>query len=277
MPGFEEVLCLGLIQGLTEFLPLSSAAHVALAETLFDVGAGASHLDGAERLTLHACLHAGTLLAGLLYFHERLALAAAGFWRSVRAGRVPGPSAPGGDLTFMAVASLPALLTGAVLQPALDRWQSQPLAIGFGLILTALWLTSTLWARSGGRTTMSLRGAALLGLAQSLAWLPGLSRSAASLTTALWLGVRPERAFELGMLATLPLLLGTVVLDVLGAERLTGSPLVLLSGALMALGAGLLALFALRRLLQRGQVAWCALWLLPVALASLALAKAWPQ
>lgn len=282
MPGIEEVLCLGLIQGLTEFLPLASAAHVALAETLFDVGAGASHLDGDERLTLHACLHAGTLLAGLLYFHERLGQGAVGLWRSARLGRLPGPGAPGGDLTFMAVASLPALLLGVVLQPALDRWQSHPLAIGFGLILTALWLTSTLFIsrggpRSAGRTTLSLRGAALLGLAQSLAWLPGLSRSAACLTAALWLGLRPERAFELGTLALLPVLLGTVVLDVLGAERLTGSPLVLLSGALMALGAGLLALFALRRLLQHGQVAWCALWLLPVALASLALAKAWPQ
>jgi undecaprenyl-diphosphatase len=286
MPGFEEVLCLGLLQGLTEFLPLSSSGHVALAETLFDVGAGASHLDDAERLTLHAFLHAGTLLAALLYFHERLISNFVGLWHSLRIGRLPGPNAPGGDLTVMAVASVPALLAGALLQPALDRWQSHPLAIGFGLILTALCLTSTLFtsrvpstggARSAGRTTLSLRGAALLGLAQSLAWLPGLSRSGVSLTSALWLGVRPERAFELGILATLPVLLGTVVLDVISAERLTGSPLLLLSGALMALGAGLLALFGLRRLMQHGQLAWCALWLLPVALASLALAKAWPR
>src|SRR5262245_10752165 len=158
MPGFEEVLCLGLIQGLTEFLPLSSAGHVALAETLFDVGASASNLDGAERLTLHACLHAGSLLAGLLYFHERLASNALGLWRSLRVGKLPGPSAPGGDFTFMAVAGGPPAVLGVLLQPALERWQSQPLAIGFGLILTALWLTSSLWARSMGRTTVSLRG-----------------------------------------------------------------------------------------------------------------------
>lgn len=277
MPGFEEVLCLGLIQGLTEFLPLSSTGHVALTETLFDVGTSASNLDGAERLTLHACLHAGTLLAGLLYFHEQLASNAVGLWRSLRLRRLPGPSAPGGDLTFMVVAGGPAALLGAVLQPALERWQSQPLAIGFGLILTALWLTSSLWARNGGRTTASLRGATLIALAQSVAWLPGLSRSAASLTTVLWLGVRPERALELGILATLPVLLATLVLDLVSAERLTGSAPLLLSGFLVALGAGLLALFALRRLLLHGQVAWCALWLLPVALASLALAKAWPQ
>ncbi len=277
MPGIEEVLCLGLIQGLTEYLPLASTGHVALAETLFDVGAGASYLDSAERLTLHACLHAGTLLAGVIYFHERLAQGAAALWRGLRAGQLPGPSAPGGELSFLAVASLPAVLVGAVLQPPLERWQSQPLAIGFGLILTSLWLTSTLWARSSGRTSLGLRGALLLALGLCLAWLPGLSRSAATLTTALWLGVRPERAFELGMLATLPVLLATVVLDLAGAERLTGSPLVLLSGALAALCAGLLALFALRRLLQHGQVASCALWLLPVALATLALAKAWPQ
>lgn len=277
MPGFEEVLCLGLIQGLTEFLPLSSAGHLALAETLFDVGASASNLDGAERLTLHACLHAGTFLAGLLYFHDRLAANAVGLWRSLQLGRLPGPTAPGGDFTFLVVAGLPPALLGAVLQPALEPWQSQPLAIGFGLILTALSLTSSLWARSAGRTTTSTSGALLVALAQTLAWLPGLSRSAASLTTVLWLGVRPERAFELGILATLPALLATLLLDLIRAERLTGSALLLISGMLVSLGAGLLALFALRRLLQHGHVAWCALWLLPVALASLALAKAWPQ
>jgi len=273
--GFEDAVCLGLLQGLTEFLPLSSDAHLALAETLLDVGAGS--VDDAERLTLHACLRAGTLLAGLLFFRERIGATAIGLGRSLRAGHLPGSNAPGGDAVFIALASLPTLLLGLVLEPLVERWQSRPLALGFGLILSALCLTSSLWAPAGTKTSTTLLGAAWLGTAQGIAWLPGLSRSAANLVTALWLGVRAERAFELAMLATLPALAGALALELWNAEQLAGSALTLLGGALVAFGAGLLGLYLLRRLLQHGHVAWCALWLLPVALASLALAKAWPR
>jgi len=274
-PGFEEAVCLGLVQGLSEFLPLSSDAHLALAETLLDVGAGG--FDEAERLTLHACLRAGTLLAGLVFFHERIGATSVGLWQSLRARRLPELSAPGGDAVFLVLASVPTLLLGLVLQPLIERWQGQPLALGFGLIVSALWLTSSLWARAGSKTSTSLLGAAWLGTAQGIAWLPGLSPSAANLVMALWLGVRTERAFELGMLATLPALGGALSFELWSAEQLTGSALTLLSGTLLAFGGGLLGLYLLRRLMQHGHIAWCALWLLPVALASLALAKAWPR
>jgi undecaprenyl-diphosphatase len=273
--GVEEAICLGLLHGLTEFLPLSSDAHVALAETLLDVGRAAGY--DADRVTLHACLRAGTLLAGLVYFRESIATATIGLWRGLRSGQLPGPSAPGGDAVFVAVVNLPTALLGVVLQPAIERWQGRPLAIGFGLILTALWLTSSLWARAGSRTSTSWLGAGLIGVAQGLAWFPGLSRSAANLTTALWLGIRAERAFELAILATLPALAAALTLQLLDADPLTGSAVVLVAGTLAAFGAGLLGLFSLRRVMQHGYLAWCALWLLPVALASLALAKAWPR
>jgi len=79
------------------------------------------------------------------------------------------------------------------------------------------------------------------------------------------------------MLATLPALAGAIVLELVTADHLAGSALVLGAGTLAAFGAGLAGLYLLRRLVQSGQVAWGALWLLPVALASLALAKAWPR
>ena len=274
--GLEDAICLGLVHGLTQFLPLSSDAHVALAETLLDLNA-AGGSDAAEQLaTVHACLRAGTLLAGLCYFRERIGAISIGLWRSLRGGKLPGPAAPGGDAVFVAVAAVPTILLGLVLQPLVLRWQGKPLAIGFGLILTALWLTASLWARAGSKTSSTLLGAAVLGTAQGIAWLPGLSRSAANLILALWLGLRAERAFELAMLASLPAIAGALCFELALADQLAGSALVLLTGALFAFGAGLLSLYLLRRLMQYGHVAWCALWLLPVALASLALAKAWP-
>jgi len=273
---FEEAVCLGLLQGLTEFLPLSSDAHVALAEMLLDVGAAGNH-DSAELLTLHACLRAGTLLAALCFFHQRIAAISIGLFQSVRAGRLPGPTAPGGEAVVVAIACVPTLVLGLLLQPVVLRWQGRPLALGFGLILSALWLTTSLWARPGSKTSTSLIGAALLGTAQGIAWLPGLSRSAANLVTMLWLGIRAERAFELAMLATLPALGGALAFELGAVEHLTGSALTLGAGTLVAFAAGLVGLYLLRKVVQSGHVAWGALWLLPMALASLALAKAWPR
>lgn len=274
--GLEDAICLGLVHGLTQFLPLSSDAHVALAETLLDLNTTGGMEASDQLVTLHACLRAGVLLAGLCYFRERIRAIMIGLWRSLRARRLPGPAAPGGDAVFVAIAAVPTILLGLVLQPLVLRWQGQPLAIGFGLILTALWLTASLWARAGSKTSTTLVGAAVLGTAQGIAWLPGLSRSAANLILALWLGLRAERAFELAMLASFPAIAGALCFELALADQLAGSALILITGALCAFGAGLLSLYLLRRLMQYGHVAWCALWLLPVALASLALAKAWP-
>ena len=278
MPAFEETACLGLLHGLAEFLPISSDGHVALAETLLDLGGGTTGgLSGAERLTLHACLRAGSLLAALIYFRARIASITVELWHCLRSSQLPRAGGPGGDAVIILCASLPTALLGLALQSVIASWHARPLAIGFGFIVTALLLTSTLWARPGSRSSVSLPGAALLGVAQGLACLPGLSRSAANLTTVSWLGVRPERAFELAMLAMLPASLGTLGLQLWAADGGTQQPaLPLLLGAAAAFGAGLLGLFLMRRLVARSLLPWLSLWMLPVALATLALAKAWP-
>jgi undecaprenyl-diphosphatase len=278
MPALEETACLGLLHGLTEFLPISSDGHVALAETLLDLGGGATGgLSGGERLTLHACLRVGSLLAALVYFRARIAGIAVELWHCLRSSQLPRAAGPGGDAVILLCSSVPTALLGLALQPVLLHWQARPLAIGFGFIVTALLLTSTLWARPGSRSSISLSGAALLGVAQGLACLPGLSRSAANLTTLSWLGVRPERAFELAMLATLPASLGTLGLQLWAADGPAQPALPLVLGAAAAFGTGLLGLGLMRRLVARSLLPWLSLWMLPVALATLALAKAWPR
>jgi undecaprenyl-diphosphatase len=278
MPALEETACLGLLHGLAEFLPISSDGHVALAETLLDLGGGATgSMSGAERLILHACLRAGSLLAALVYFRTRIAGIAVELWHCLRTAQLPRAGGSGGDAVIILCASVPTALIGLALQPVLLRWHVRPLAIGFGFIATALLLTSTLWARPGSRSSISLSGAALLGVAQGLACLPGLSRSAANLTTVSWLGVRPERAFELAMLATLPASLGTLCFQLWAADGPAQPALPLVLGAAAAFGAGLLGLALMRRLVARSLLPWLSLWMLPVALATLALAKAWPR
>ena len=116
----------------------------------------------------------------------------------------------------------------------------------------------------------------MIGIVQGLSVLPGMSRSGATIALALWLGVRKDRAFELSMLASLPFVLrGCIDLPEVAADirRLSTG---IVAGA-VAFVMGLVALIVLRRAVNQGRFAWFALWVGPLALATLAMAKAWPE
>jgi undecaprenyl-diphosphatase len=265
---FEQAVFLGVLQGLTEFLPISSDGHLALAQLLLEVDGGG--------LTLSVLLHVGTLLATLLYFRQRILGVLVDAWQHLRGGRMPDPAAPGRDAVLVMVATVPTGLIGLALRDVVAEWTGEPLATGFGFVITACLLTSTLWARPGNTLSPSLWGALLLGLAQGIAVAPGVSRSGLTIVTALWLGVRSDRAFELSMLMSVPAVSAAVLLELLEGDSMMGHWFALGSGAVAAFAVGLLALTLLRRVVSSGNLAWFALWVLPLALATLALAKAWP-
>jgi undecaprenyl-diphosphatase len=265
---FEHAILLGILQGLTEFFPISSDGHLALAQMLLEVeGTG---------LTLAVLLHTGTLLATLIYFRERIASVFVDVWQSLKQGRLPAQGTAGWDAVFVTVATIPTGLIGLALRDTVASWIEQPLCTGFGFIITALILTSTLWARPGPVSSPSLWVAVLLGIAQGIAVTPGISRSGSTIAALLWLGVRSERAFELSMLMSIPAVAAAMLLELWAGDPLQGSALPLITGAIAAFGVGVVALRALRQVLARGHLAWFALWVLPLALATLALAKAWP-
>ena len=220
-------------------------------------------------------LQVGTLLATLVVLRHRVGLAVIdGSKALVRPSRFQTTSG-GRDALVVLVASLPTTLIGFGLEHAMRRWTHSPLAIGLGLLVTAAMLLSTRWVDTGNDEVPGLEGAALIGVAQGLAVLPGLSRSGSTIAMALWLGVRPDRAFELSMLMSLPAVLGAVLLEVphvLPGDQVLGA----LFGAMVAFAVGVVALLVLRRVVVRGHFSLFALWVLPVALATLALAKAWP-
>lgn len=268
LPPLLHAALLGALQGLTEFLPISSSGHLALAQTLFE-------MEGAE-LTLSVVLHAGTLLATLVYFRRRIFEVIFDLVDCVRSGRLPPPGAPGRDALVVLVASIPTGIMGLTLHDTVEEWTREPLATGFGFIGTALLLISTLWVKSGNVLSPTMWVALAVGLAQGIAIFPGISRSGATIVVALWLGLRSDRAFELSMLLSVPAIVGALLLELAGAEDLGGRMLPLTSGAIVSFGVGLLALTLLRRAVSRGHLAWFSLWVLPLALATLALAKAWP-
>jgi undecaprenyl-diphosphatase len=260
---------LGILHGLTELLPVSGEGHLALARTLLE-------LDPSG-LSLSVLIELGTLLAVLAYFRHRIVQVLRDLWLELACGRLPHAGMPGRDALLVCVAAVPAGIIALLLRAAVTGWSERPLAIGFGFIVTSLLLISTLWTRPGTLSSPSLAAAALLGVAQGLACAPGLSRSGSLIVAALWLGVRPERAFELSMLISIPALAAPILLQLFAPDALTGHALPLLVGVSVAFGAGLVSLAILRRAVLNGHLSWFALWLLPLALATLALAKAWPS
>ncbi len=260
---------LGFLQGLTEFLPVSSSGHLAVAGMVFDVKEGG--------LTLSVMLHAGTLLATLVVLWRRIAPAMVD---GVRA--LPRPSRfketeGGRDALVVIVASLPTAVIGLLARDAVERYTGSPFVVGLGFLMTTAVLLSTRWVKPGKRETPNIGAAFLLGLVQGIAVLPGVSRSGSTIAFALWLKVRPDRAFDLSMLMSLPVVFGAVLLEARHLSAASGGLAVAATGAAVAFGVGVVAILLLRRVVVRGHFSLFALWVFPLALATLAMSKSWPM
>lgn len=266
---FRDAALLGAVQGVTEFLPVSSDGHLALAELLFEPSDGG--------LTFNVMLHAGTLLATLFVLRGRVVALLVAFARGLSNPSLFRTTTAGRDAVCVVVASVPTAIIGLSLRNAVATWTSSPWAIGLGFSATSLVVLSTFWVRPGRLEQPTVLSALAIGFMQGLAVLPGLSRSGGTIATALWLGVRPERAFELSFLMSLPAVAGAILLEsrhVVGESFPVGPALV---GAAAALVTGGLALGALRHVVQSGRFFLFALWTLPLAVATLAMAAMWPR
>ena len=230
--GLDHLLLLAVIQGITEFIPVSSSGHLQLAHGLT---AFPDH-----GLAVDVALHAGTLLAVMAYFYRDVGLMLAGARDIVRRQ----PSAPAHLVRVLVIASLPVLLAGATLvvlgvtdalrKPEIVAWASIVFAI-------PLWLadrrhatrSSDIKASEGGDVqTISPRHALIIGLAQMLALIPGASRAGVTIMAGLYLGFDRTQAARFSMLLAMP---------VIGAFALVGLVDLVQAGALEALGTALVA------------------------------------
>ncbi len=205
-----KVLFLAVLQGVAEFLPVSSSGHLALVGRLID-------FDGMG-VRVEIVLHMGTLFA-LLAYYRRILLAIA---REALAGRREAWMAIG----FLVLGCIPAGLAYVLLGDAIqDVFQGSPKAIGLFLMVTGLALLSLRLRRRDGDGKISWRRALAIGVAQALALLPGISRSGSTIVCARHLGASPKNAANYSFLVSLPLLLGATLLSfVHPAEPMAGEP-----------------------------------------------------
>lgn len=256
-------LLLGLLQGTTEFLPVSSSGHLALAKLLFSI-------EDAP-LAYDVLLHFATMLATLVYFgRDILSLMMewfAGFTSADRRGE--------GWRTGWAVLAGTAVtaMIGLPLKPVVVMAAGMPWAVGAGLLLTAalLWGASLSHRAGEGRegSVSPLKGA-LVGIAQGFAVLPGVSRSGATMVAGLKLGMGSGEAFRLSFLMSVPAVLGATLLEARGLLPLgTGGGAVVtlpegwVAGMMVAFASGLCSLALLRRMVAAGRwrpfAVYCAL------------------
>ncbi len=240
-----QAIVMGIIQGATEFLPISSSAHLVLIPYLLgwsDPG-----------LVLDTALHLGTLAAVLLYFRREVWILLRAAWQSVRTRSLADPQA---RLAWaLVVGTLPAAIGGFLLEDTFEALFGMPRTVAAFLLVTAalLALAELLGKKQGVLTEITWRDAVLIGLAQLLAVTPGISRSGATIAAALLLGYRRDQAAQFSFLLALPIILGSGGYQLLkllvGAE--SGALVPTLAGMLAAALVGLAAITGLLRFLRR--------------------------
>jgi undecaprenyl-diphosphatase len=240
-------LLLGLVQGITEFLPVSSSGHLAVLEHLW-------RLPAASRLPLTTMLHGATALSVVFYFAPQLARLIRGLGVKDAERR----SASWRMVGFITLASVPAGLIGVAFSDIIDRAFSSPLLAGLMLLVTGGILFGTRYSQPRGR--FGWMRALLVGIGQAIAILPGVSRSGATIASGLYLGMERRGAFEFSFLLAIPAITGAFLLEFRKVDLAVLNPAALAVGMAAAFLAGLAALFVLGRAVAGRKLHWFAFY-----------------
>jgi undecaprenyl-diphosphatase len=250
---FAAAVLLGLVQGLTEFLPVSSTGHLILVSDLFG-------LDP-ERfgLSFDVALHMGTALAVLLYFARTWIELLVGLFRGQ--WRMP---------ALILLGTAPAAFAGALFQSAIERDMRGPLVIAAGLIIGSIvFVAAEAIARQRRLITeIGVADALVIGIAQAIALIPGISRSGITISAGLARELRREDATRFAFLLATPVILGAgakTLLDARKAAELFAQPDVLAVGFVVSFVAGLAAVAFMVRFLRGHSLNWFVAYRLALA------------
>jgi len=261
-----QAIALGVVQGLSEFLPISSSAHLALVPWLLgweDPG-----------LAFDVALHFGTLLAVLWYFRiEWLTLIRAAFG-IITTGRIDTPEKR--RVVYLIIATIPGAIGGYLLQSKAESAFRSPQLIAVALIVLGilLWIVDKLVDQRRILGEMRFVDALLIGLSQVIALIPGVSRSGSTITTARGLRFDRESAAEFSFLISMPIIAGAVILEGPKALAQGGLTNELMSGVVASAISGWLAISILMRYVSRHSYGVFAVYRIIFGLAVLAVVYA---
>lgn len=256
-----EAIVLGLIQGLTEFLPVSSSGHLELAKAIF----GGNSIPK-ESMAFTILLHGATALSTIVVYRKDIGQIITGLfskdWNDEKIFSVK-----------IILSMIPAALIGVLFNEQLEvMFSGQTLWIGFLLLLTGGLLLMADRAKSTEKPVTYL-SSVLIGISQAIAILPGISRSGATISTAVLLGIDKEKAARFSFLMVVPLILGKMAKDILdgGSDFGSLSLPVLSGGFIAAFVAGILACTWMIALVKKSQLKYFAYYCFIVGLIAITI------
>lgn len=249
-----EALILGLVQGLTEYLPVSSSGHLAIGAALFGV-------NGEENLTFTIAVHVATVLSTLVILWKEIAWIFKGLFKMEMNTETR-------YVLNIIVSMIPVGIVGVFFKDWIEEvFGSGMFIVGWMLLLTAALLTFSYYAKPRQKEQIGMKDAFVIGLAQAAAVMPGLSRSGSTIATGLLLGNKKERLAQFSFLMVIPPILGEALLDTVkalkgGAEAVVGdiSLSALIVGFIAAFVAGCIACKWMINIVKRGKLIYFAIY-----------------
>jgi undecaprenyl-diphosphatase len=236
---------LGVVQGLTEFLPVSSSGHLVFFQSLFEMKEPQIFFD--------VMLHLGTLLAVVVFFRTDIWKIAQGLGAVLK--RRDKSSSQVKLLLLIIIATLPTGMMGLLFKDWFESLFSKPKVVGGMLLITGMLLWLTRWTKREGKPLDHMRwfDAILIGIAQGVAIIPGISRSGATISMGLFLGLDRELSGKFSFLLSIPAILGATLLEFrkmdMGEELWT-----ILMGTIIAFGIGIVSLLFLMKIVKGGKI-----------------------
>jgi len=243
-----EIIILSIIQGITEFLPVSSSGHLVIAERLFGL------VNAESNLLMTIMLHLSSLIAIFIFFFNDIFRTLFKDFRT---------------LFFVIVGTIPAGLLGYLFAHQIEALFSKPLIVGIALMVTGVYLLIAEWHWKASPKTLdraSLLEVIAVGIAQAFAIMPGLSRSGLTIATGMLNGWDRHSSIKFSFLLAIPVMLGAAVLKLKDFSKLSTTipPIHILIGFAICLVVSLLSIVLLVRLVRRGHLSYFGFYCLAV-------------
>ena len=243
-----QAILLGIVQGITEFLPVSSSGHLQIAKELLGV-------ELENNITFDVTLHAATVLSTIVVLWQEL-------WRLVKGCFSRRFTEEQAYVLKVILSMIPAGVVGVLFADQIEALFSSLWFVGLMLLLTAALLSFAYYAKPRQKSEISYRDAFIIGMAQAAATMPGLSRSGSTIATGLLLGNQKSSVAHFSFIMVIPVILGKMLLDILSGEMaaMAVPTEALVSGFLAAFISGALACKFMIEIVKRGKLVWFALY-----------------
>lgn len=257
-----QALVLGLVQGLTEYLPVSSSGHLEIGHALFGI-------SGEDNLTFDVAVHVATVLSTLVVLWSEVSWLFKGFFTKT-GWRVEEWNSEKQYVAKILVSMIPVFIVGIFFKDAVEElFGSGLLLVGICLLVTAALLAFSYFAKPRQKEDISYLDAFIIGIAQAIAVLPGLSRSGSTIATGLLLGDKKEKVAQFSFLMVIIPILGEAFLECVKAVKDGGFDTTipissLIVGFVAAFVSGCLACKAMLKIVKNGKLIWFAIYCVAV-------------